>query len=468
MPVYIKKYRGNNYFQSRNFIDKITIERIPADGFPVFRFETEDQTTIGSYRGGDFDLAVSMLQPETSQLGKSVKDFFLGPERDFYYLVIIVIGNQTFSGIAQQSQIAADYTYSQNKYEIRITCKDMLIEWSKRCSAVAINTIIFNNGEQLSFENYMQRHFSGLTSEIVIIKMPEKSYLDRLRELYSNIQWCYALGDYFNFITGKESISRWESFKQLALGMGFNFEMYVRPGSEAGNEPEFIFNMFFIQDLLNEDPIEIDIIEHKEITTVPKLEWLFLKARHFVLSEGQYAQGILFNSSLSYQADTDNAGNLLYPTFFLALNDRLLSHIDQNQLTDKTVIRDVDFIELELKQYYYDVSTGALIGKLFPLDEALAGGMAYSRIFNCARAHSFPDFYDYMPIQENLMLNYKRYLRGSQKLLHLKVILDKVNIFKLWKQLYVRIEGNEELYYISAIRNFNIQEHTVEIEVIRF
>jgi hypothetical protein len=340
----------------------------------------------------------------------------------------------------------------------------MLIEWSKRCSAVAISSMNINNGEQLTFENYIYRHFSGLTSEIVLIELPEKLYVNRLRELYSNIQWCYAIGDYFNFITGKESISRWEAFKQLALGMGFNFEMYVKPGTEADNEPEFIFNIFFLQDLVNETPIELNILEYKELTTVPKLEWLFLKARNFILSEGQYAQGILFNGTNSYQSDTDNALNQLYPTFFLRLNDKVLSYINQNQITEKTVLRDIDFTELELIQYYYDVSTGAPLGKLYPLDETLGGGMTYSRIFNCARVHGIADVYDYIPIQQNVVLNYQRYLKGLKKSYELKVTLMKKSIIDYGKK--IKEKSTRNLLH-KRLRNFNLQEQTVVIELIK-
>ena len=205
MPVYIKKYSGNNYFHERLFTDRLELNYIPSDGLPVFRFETEDSAGVGTYRAGDFDLKISLLQTERSQAGKSIKEFFLGEQRDFYYLVIIKIGSQSFSGICQQSQIFADYTYTQNKFEIKLTCKDILIEWAKRCDTVANSTINFANGEQLTFEEYIIRHFSGLTSDTVLINLPGKSYLERLRELYSNIQWCYALGDYRNFITGQDN-----------------------------------------------------------------------------------------------------------------------------------------------------------------------------------------------------------------------------------------------------------------------
>ena len=188
MPVYIKKYTGNNYFQSRNYVDSLKLDYIPSDGLPVFRFETEDSAGIGTYRAGDFDLNLSLLQSDTSQAGKSIKEFFLGDESNCYYLVIIRIGSQSFTGIAQQSQIYGDYTYTQNKFGLKLTCKDILIEWAKRCEIVPNSTINMGNSVQLTFEEYMMRHFAGLTGSVVLLELPVKTYLERLRELYSNIQ----------------------------------------------------------------------------------------------------------------------------------------------------------------------------------------------------------------------------------------------------------------------------------------
>jgi len=404
MPVYINKYAGNNYFQSRQLVDKLVLNTLPADGLPVFRYETEDQLEPGSFRSGDFDIKISLLQQETSQLrGLGIRDFFLSDEGDFYYLVILKPGESSFCGIAKQSQLSADYTYNQNRYDITLTCKDILIEWSRRCDAVANSTIQFANGEQLTFESYMQRHFDGLTSGIVTVKTPLKKYVERLRELYSNIQWCYALGDYRNFITGQENISRWETFKELAKGLGFNFEMYVNAGTEEMSEPEFIFNIFFLADLAAETPLQLEVIEHKEIITPPKLEWLYLKYRSFSLSEAEYSDGIFFSSNMHYGSDTDHGdGVTLYPTCAMTLGGRLLSYINENNITEKTVVRGIDFRELELKQYGYNLNTGRPIGKLYPLNESRGGGMAYARIFNCARYHSnIQDLYDFIPIQEN-------------------------------------------------------------------
>lgn len=463
MPVYIKKYRGGNYFNDREFIDSLTLNYIPSDGLPVFRFETEDAAGIGTYRAGDFDLNISLLQKEVSQNGNTIKDFFLGEERDFYYLVIIKTGAQCFTGITQQSQISADYTYSQNRWHVKLTCKDILIEWAKRCEASANSTINFANGEQLTFEEYLVRHFAGLTGSVVMIELPSKTYLERLRELYSNIQWCYALGDYRNFITGQENISRWETFKELAKGLGFNFEMFLNPGTEDLAEPEFIFKIFFITDLVNEPPVTLEIIEITESITAPRLEWLFLKYRSFVFAEAEYADGIFFSKDGSYGSDTNHGdGTTLYPTCAVTFHNKLLSYINENQVTEKSVVRDIDFTEMPLKQYRYDFNANVPIGKLYPLDEALGGGMAYSRIFNCARIHgSEQDLYDYTPVHENAILQYSKLIKNSITKYNLTICLNSIPTIKLWQNILL----NNERYIINSATNISLNDNTMELEI---
>lgn len=466
MPVYIKKYRGGNYFNERVFVDSLILDYIPSDGLPIFRFETEDAAGIGTYRAGDFDLNISMLQKEVSQNGNTIKDFFLGEERDFYYLVIIKTGAQSFTGVSQQSQIAADYTYSQNRWHVKLTCKDILIEWAKRCEASANSTINFANGEQLTFEEYIVRHFAGLTGSVVLLDLPAKTYLERLRELYSNIQWCYALGDYRNFITGQDNISRWETFKELAKGLGFNFEMFLNPGTETMSEPEFIFKIFFITDLLNETPVTPEIIEITESITAPRLEWLFLKYRSFVFAEAEYADGIFFSKDASYGSDTNHGdGTTLYPTCAVTFQNKLLSYINENQVTEKSIVRDIDFTEMPLKQYHYDFNAGISIGKLFPLNESIGGGIAYSRIFNCARVHGgFGDLYDFIPIQEIVIKQNYRFIKNSTKQFTILNTFDNNVNYKLWSLVII----NNEMYIIISINEINLNEKRITLNVIRF
>lgn len=468
MPVYIKKYRGNNYFQNRTFIDAITLDWLPEDGFPIFRFETEDFSTVGTYRGGDFDITISLLDNTKSQAGNTLKDFFLGAERDFFYLVIVVIGSQTYSGIAQQSQISGDFTFSEKKYEIKPVCKDMLMEWAKRCGQAAISTINFPNFQFATFENYIYKHFAGLTSDVLLIGLPTQSYLSRLLP-YGNPAQCMAFGDFFNFITGKENISRWETFKELAKGIGFNFEMYLNPGTEVSSQPEFILNIFFIDDLADNEAVTFtEVVEHKEFTTEARLEYLFFKYRNIVFNEGEYDQGILFNSSQFWDTDTDQAANQLHPSFFNYLDGKVLSLTNASGGNVKTVIKDVDYKELELKQYNYDFNPGIGIGKLYPINEANGGGMSFAKIFNCATGSGTNiDLYNHKPIQQYAINNYKRYLKGLQKAKELIVKFDHTTRIKTWNTFILNEGFGEEKYYISAIREIKLDTREASIEGIK-
>lgn len=466
MALYVKKYTGNNYFTNRDAVDRIKIELLPADAFPRFRYETEDYSTLGTYRGGDFDVTISLLNTETSVLGKTIREFFLGENRNYFYLFILEVGEQTFSGIAQQSQITGDFTYSQNKYEITAICKDMLIEWSKKCSTVPNSTIGFPNNTLKTFEEYMNLHFAGITNDVVILSLPDGTYLSRLG---GSPAGCWAAGDYRNFITNQQSISRWETFKELAKGLGFNFEMYLNPGTQELASPEFIFRIFFIDDIGNETPIDIDIVEHNEFTTEARLDYLYFKYRYFSLAEAQYSDGIFFNSLESWGADTNHGdGVTLYPSLPLTLGDKVLSYINGSGTTEKTVLRDVDFKEFELKQYPYSFTSGGAIGKLYSPTESLASGISYARIFNCwTGSGTNIDKYNFLPIQNYAIKNYRRFLKGIQKAKSLKVVFDENTNIKTWKPVILNDGFGDEKYYISAVRNIDLTNRTAVIEALK-
>ncbi|MCC6865766.1 MAG: hypothetical protein IT280_06350 [Ignavibacteria bacterium] len=464
MPVLIKKYRGNNYFMEREFADKLDLEFIPSNGLPVFRLETDDPAQPGSYRAGDFDLMISLLQNERSQTGLNIRDFFLGEDRDYYCLVIFKLSEtQSFCGIARSEQITGSYTYSQNRWHVKLTCKDILIEWAKLCDAVSSSLINFANGVQLTFEEYIIRHFSGLTGDIVLINFPQKTYLERVREIYSNIQWCCALGDYRNFITGKENISVWETFKELAKGMGFNFEMYLNEGTEVLNEPEFIFNIFFLNDLVNNTAIEPEIIEISESILLQKPKWLYLKYRSIIFNDAEYSDGIFFSNSQLFESDTNHGdGTTLYPSLALTMNGKSLSYINSSGVTEKMILRDLDFMDMPLKQYNYDLSTGRPIGKLFPLNETEGGGMAYARIFNCARVHNGEaDTYDFLPVQENTRLIYSVINKIQNHSFSLKI---KLNFQKRLSTKSIFLI-NSKKYIVNSISDLNLKNNTAEVQV---
>jgi hypothetical protein len=466
MPVYIKKYTGDNYFRNRNYVDSIVISSLPADSLPRFGYETENNAAIGQYRAGDFDLRLSLTQSETSVLGLSIKDFLLGTDRDYYLLVIVVVGNQAYSGKVEAGNITGDYNYHSDGMYVTMICKDILLEWAARCGMVPNSTINWGSGTLYTFEEYMFMHFAGITSDVVLLNLPATSYLARLQP-YGAPGECFAFLDFFEFITNQINISRWETFKQLALGMGFNFEMYLNPGTEVLNEPEFIFNIFFQSDLASETPITLDVLSHNDFTTAKRLEWLYFRYRYFTLSGVDYSQGILVNSDTEFYTDTDhNNGATLYPAILITLNGKLISVTNSTGGAIKQVINDVDCKEFELRNYTYDLSSGGAPGKLYPLDEdgVTGGGMAYCHIFHTTIN---PSRYDFNPIQRYAATQYRRYMKGLQKSKSLKVIFNDTTDIKLWKTTVLNDGAGDETYYISAVRNIDINNQTAEIELVK-
>lgn len=479
IDILIHKFKGENYFNSSTiYLDKIIFHDIYKEGFPLFNYETEDVSGIAIYRGGEFDLTLSLLQGNRSVNGLNIRDFFLDDVRDYLFMVTVFCGKQKFTGIATSSQITGDYTVAKNKNELRIMCKDILQEWRNKCEITSIGTLNIGNNERLTFEQYVIRHFSGMTGGKVLIGTPiNKTYLQRLQP-YTGLGGtppveAVFLGGHYNFIKDKFNISRWETWKEYIKGIGCNFKMQINGNSiyEIPNEPEFEFEVFFIDDLENELPVEIQILEDKEFTTSKKLKWLYLKYRSLIFSGVDYSSGIVFNKTTSFYSDADNAGNQLYPALLLTLDNKLLSY-NNGIVGESNLARDIDFFEVDLKQYDYAFVTGVPIGKLYPLNEADSGGMAYSQCMVAVTANEPPptsniDFYNHTPINRYAIVNYKRYINGLEKAKEYKIVYnDKTNL-RLWKTIKVKDFGVDELYYISAIKNIDFNNETAEIECIK-
>lgn len=479
MEFIIHKYKGSNYFNSdTTYIDKIVFTEMYKEGFPIFSYDSKDISGIAIYKAGEFDLTISLLQTNKSVNGLSIKDFFLGSDRDYMYLINVFIGSQKFSGIAYGSDVRADFTYPQNKNEVTIAFKDILQEWKAKCEKVTLSTLHINNGDILTFEQYVIKHFSGLTGSKVLISAPvSKTYLQRLQE-FNGVGglppagvWFY--GDYFNFITGKDYISRWETWMEFVKGIGCNFKMEVNgfSANELPNEPEYQFQIFFVDDLESETPATIQMIEHREFTTIRRLKWLYLRYRSLVLDGVDYSSGIVFSQGRSYYSDADNAGNHLYPALLLQFDGKILSY-DNGVSGEIILTRDIDFNELELKQYNYSFTPGIPIGKLYPLDEADGGGMAYSQCMMALTANQPPptrdfDRYNHIPVNRYAIKNYRRYLDSIQKAKEFKVIFNDTTNIKLWKTIQINDFGVNELYYISSISNIDLQNETADIECIK-
>lgn len=100
------------------------------------------------------------------------------------------------------------------------------------------------------------------------------------------------------------------------------------------------------------------------------------------------------------------------------------------------------------------------------MDEAQNGGMAYCRIFNCARVHEgIIDFYDFTPIQLNTIINYNRFINNTTKIINIKTNFGVIGILKLWQ--LIKLEN--EIFTIKTVKEINMIEKTInEIDVMKF
>jgi hypothetical protein len=83
--VYIWKFKQGNYFEGIDFLDKINIEGLLLESFPIFNFITEEISGIAHYKTGDFDLRI--IDGKETSNNEIVSIFFRGGTRKFKYVV---------------------------------------------------------------------------------------------------------------------------------------------------------------------------------------------------------------------------------------------------------------------------------------------------------------------------------------------------------------------------------------------
>jgi len=477
--IYVKKFLGNNYFLNATYIDSLNLEYIL--GIPNFNWDSERKPfgvnssgKINERQAGDFMFQVSFLQPERSTTGKTVKEFFLDNEalEDYFYMVIVTNGTETYTGTVDPENISAVYfkendtPTNEDNEVIDLLCQDILAQWAKRCSVASLATLdsLMPNGQIYTFEQYIQQvHFNGLTNDKVLIGTPSVLYNTKLQP-YGNPAGTWAYGDIFQFISNRASISRWEAFQQLRLGLGFEYEMYLSGGTEFANEPEFIFNIFFIADLENETPKEMDFARSLELDTYSKSsQYVYMRYRQNEKNGVDYSNGILFGKNDFWDSDANNAHDELYPCLLKTIEGKLLNY-DNGTTSEKTVYKDIDYIELELKMYSYSHASGGGIAKLNDpntnTNDGFTTGFAYSYIFKSATgAGTAIDLYNNKPIQRYAIQNYKRYLKAYSAVYAVGYShLESDYIPRLFKSVNLNLDNSKVVKcFITEIENRDFQ-----------
>jgi len=279
--------------------------------------------------------------------------------------------------------------------------------------------------------------------------------------------------------TDWRTVSRWETFKGLSLGLGFDYDLELRYNNldELYNwwnrvpKEHFKFRIFWKSDIANETPITLTrCIEHTE-NTIPKTKkYLFAGYRHAIFTLLQPEQpvpaftairGILFDGTNIIETDSSDNVNPPHPhyPFFLRTNNggftpfnpaTTLQFITGNGAYSKYDDSEINAIPLPL--YSHPGFGGG---------HAAPGAITYCRLFNCN-----PFLSNFLPIQRYTMNSYKRYIiESGKKGKKLKVKLKDVPGIKLFK--HVRFDDGDGMqsYEVNALRDIDLFNKTITIEV---
>lgn len=465
--VIIWKYREEdgtlmNYFddgganpRTINYIDKIKINYISQDGFPQFEKKSESDESPLEYVSGDFDLKFSLLQSETSYNGATIEEF-LFPETYPNKFVVVVYFNDSchFSGTFTTSDLEKNLTFNENDYYVNIHVIGILKEFGEAYSMEHRGTRVVpygNNSYRL--EPYLNFHFDSRAHWS--FEFPSRTYAQEIGDttVVMNSQLMNAV--YAPEFADLAKVSRWQTFKDLAMGLGFQFDLIMENPANIYdvNYPDFTLKIIYTTNIENETPVDLTILSHDETYLVRTQKYVFAGTRHYIRTGGTATviNGVLFNAYNSYNTDSsnfvDDENFLIFNEGTNLVNTNHILRWQINALDGGAWDRDSEVLELPLTLY-----SSPQFGSFFR-----QGSMAFSRMF-CGSVRP----YDHLPIQRYLIRAYARYLTGNKRRKVLTVEFNGTEGIDLYKR--VVLDGVS--YWISAIESIDLQAHTAEITVI--
>lgn len=471
MAVYIWKYSGDNYFDTdTSYLDKIQINWLPQDSFPIFNFVTEKISGIAQYKTGDFDLKLTINGDETSASGDTINDFFRGGTRDYKYVIGIGIGTKQYWGFTTNEFII--FNYSTRTLEI--TCARAETEASQAFNKGFIKLL----GSDQSFDTYLSNFPHLFQSNItrLTITTAFSSYANLIAE--PNV---IANAEIHNNGGWVGTVNTWDGFLGLMVGTGLNWKfVYANDTINfTENYPLFNIQVFSMQNLTACTSI-LQIIEAEDLNIFRKLEWLYFKNAEFDITQMSnftgndltIEDGTVSNGSITYHADSFWARftNILplpipsywYPGFTTDNLTPGTKYIISPPTITKTNYLGIDTQTVDLPLYRWgEVAYPTYAGQ----------SVSFSRVLTTSHGidiFGIPSVNAHRAVQTFAMLQYARYIGGlSKRALRLKIIYNGSEDFDLWKTLSVITDGIARTYYISEINNINLTKREAELLLIQ-
>lgn len=457
-------------------IDALLISKVLSSNFPVFNVETETAGGITERKAGEFGCSFSLYQTETSFNGDSLNTFFRGGTRAYKYLIVIEEGATQFHGIFQNSDLDFDLTTSQGRCDVSLLARDTIEEF-----AIFLDTLNsafqFSELTQLSFETYMSQYhlkdFNVTYDGTLSNKVGVSTYFNGA---------AYVNG--ISQATDLRTVTRLETFKELSKGLAFTYYLTVNTdltqlynsGSANWFPRSFMdVNIRWLRDggFVFQSDMRIESTKvHKERVLPKAKQYVFMGYRNIIstsfpevdTNDFTAVRGIMYDGTTFSQSDSSDNLNPIYaqyPFFAFSGNDDLTINtlsgnvtIMANQfgyfrsLNDYDIINssDVNFIEMTL--YNYTQLGGG----------TTAGSCAYARVFNTTSG--------FLPLQQFVINQYRRYIMGSgKKVKDIKIPIESDTELTVYKPIVLTDDQGEGVYYISKMRDLDLQNRDVGLEL---
>lgn len=418
MRTTIFKYeRGvtDNYFTGLTLVDKIILNRLPVNNFPIFKEEYNQEDDVNVLRTGYFDVTLSLLMSERSVQNVLVKDFF---NVSYKFLIVCETGHveRTYSGIIDDMEF--DYTVSNNSYNVQLSVYGIETEFLEKCKGTNIGII----PHDMNFENeYLAYHFQSV--DLINIE----SALD----IDSRIGEELIIDKTFqnDFITRTEGgFTCWDGFISFLLGYQFRFRLIF---SHIDNDHAYYnLRLYWRSEGVNNAVVPSRNITYKKTYLTGGHKWCFI---------GYTRRTVTYAGRSAYQY-----------TGFIRSSDTI--HYSQGG-ADPTYIHYIPEYD-----FYYaggDSMPGVQVLKInlpvYNINYA-AGDIAYSRT---AANAGLEAVWQYIANVET-----RHYMSGSKEIKKLKIKVDDDSNIILGS--LGTIDGDPQL--CERINSYDVSKKTMETE----
>ncbi len=447
-------FNGTQTFELQpTYYDKISIDAIPE--FPNFNMRVETQDGVLEYTAGNFDIRLFVDSPEVSVRGDKILPFLSTPTPCKFLIVAYFSDTCYFHGFFTTGDKSGAFTYTKGDLHLDITVEASLREFADSYSQPNQGTRTLNISQTFTLENYIPYHFD--TNLVLSHRFPAQTYRDRVGD--SSVVFAGAVQGRIGQFTNWTGIPRWETYKQLAKGVGMNYKLELEsPSGFITQRPDFLLRHFFLTDSTPE--ITLNVIEHNDAIEINTKSYVYISYRQHINSfiivnpinpalnqvySGTQINGILFGQDEVISTDSNDFNPSEF--FFITGNDENTLMYVTNSPTQiqKQINRETKVIGIPLEFY----SNPAF-------DKFRQGVMTYA---SCLVATGF----NHTPIQEYMIYVYRRYLLGTKKIKKLVVTFTGQEGIDLYQRFRLDDGLTDSYYYISEISRIDIRNKTAEI-----